>query len=78
MFSFKRFARHVQRPSVARLQGLNAVAFVHRKSTLYEVHINEGSGTSSNVYDMWNGKKMVLGKSIFPDKLYDLGGKVLR
>jgi hypothetical protein len=58
---------------------LNAVAFTNIRATLYEVRIKEEvSGVFGNVYDLWNGKKMVLGKNIFPDKLHNLGGKVFR
>jgi hypothetical protein len=57
---------------------LNAAAFVQRKATFYEVRIKEVSEVSDNEYDLWNGKKMVFGKDIFPDKLRDLKGKVFR
>ena len=29
-------------------------------------------------YDIWNGSRFLFAKDLFPDKLSDLGGKVLR
>jgi hypothetical protein len=30
------------------------------------------------MYNYWNGERMLLNRPVFPDKLSNLGGKVLR
>lgn len=72
------FSRH-QYLSVTSLQVLNAVLFQSTSSKTVYVDVKEITSEVRKVpYDLWNGTRFLLGKDLFPDKLRDFGGLVLK
>ena len=63
-------------------KAINAVLFsLTAKGSIY-VNIKEIKSQdyqqSGKPYDFWNGERFLFNKDLFPDKLQDLGGKVLK
>ena len=58
---------------------LNAVAFAENSFGHFYVQIKklENSG-SDKLYDIWNGTKFLLDRSLFPEKLDNFKGKTLK
>ena len=52
------------------------------KGIAYYVYLKDIKSASEqapmDLYDYWNGHRFLFGKDIFPDKLQDFGGKVLK
>ena len=58
---------------------MNAVLFQSTGSKTFYVHVKEISPEVRKVpYDLWNGSRFLFGKDLFPDKLKDFGGTVLK
>ena len=63
-------------------KAINAVLFSLTAKGTIHVHIKEikpqDYQQSGKPYDFWNGERFLFNKDLFPDKLQDLGGKVLK
>ena len=58
---------------------LNAVFFQSTDSANFHVYVNELSFSFPRVlYDFWNGTRFLFAKDLFPDKLKNFNGRVLR
>ena len=58
---------------------LNAVLFQSTKSKIFHVYVKEISSEVPKVpYDLWNGTRFLFAKHLFPDKLKDFNGMVLK
>ena len=58
---------------------LNAVFFKSTDLANFHVYVNELSFSFPKVlYDFWNGTRFLFAKDLFPDKLKDFNGRVLR
>ena len=57
----------------------NAVLFQQANSKTIHVYVKEISSEVPKVpYDIWNGTRFLFGKDLFPDKLKDFNGLVLK
>ena len=66
-------------PYITENQVLNAVFFKPKGSTTFHVYVNTLSLRFPRVlYDHWNGTRFLFNKDLFPDKLKNFNGLVLR
>ena len=58
---------------------MNAALFQPTSKGSIHVYLKDLTATiPEEPYDIWNGSRFLFAKDLFPDKLSDLGGKVLR
>ena len=58
---------------------LNAALFQPTSEGSIHVYLKDlRASIPEEPYDIWNGSRFLFAKDLFPDKLSDLGGKVLR
>ena len=58
---------------------LNAVAFAENPFGHFYVQIKKlENSRSDKLYDIWNGTRFLLDRSLFPEKLDNFKGKILK